>query len=471
MSKAAQPQKKLLPFTLAMLASVLSISGTLMTQFAVITWAWEATRSTIASGLITVTSFSAVVVVSVFSGALVDRWNRKKAIILTDIIGGVMTGFILVLHLTNHLQVWHLAVLGLVLGTLEAFQFPAYLASITLMVPSEQRNRANGMFQTSWSVAEIVSAALGGILFALIGLSGVLLIDLVSFAVIVVTISLIHIPQPEQVDEEPGSLLQDIIAGFRYILVRPGVLLTVLLFTSINVAYGTYQGIFRPMILVFTNNSEQTLGFALAAVSIGSVVGGSIATVWKGPKKRIPTILLSWCVMSAFGFVLAGLGLSLPIWLVGRFISGVISMIAVTLCFGVWQDNVEEHVQGRVFGIIRLLAQGSIPISAFVATFLVQEVVGPAMQPGQSLANLVGGLFGTGEGSAMSLVMVSAGLIFGILLPLLGFMIPAIRNADSHAPVVEKQEMRPETVLPVSPQASLDLATLAQTEVESHIHE
>jgi MFS family permease len=446
MPKALPSHPGLRPFILAMLASMLSISGTLMTQFAVITWAWQTTGSAIASGLITVTSFSAVVGVSLFSGALVDRWNRKKAIILTDIIGGVTTGLILVLHQTNQLQVWHLAILGLILGTLEAFQFPAYLASITLMVAPEQRNQANGIFENAWSVAEVVSVALGGILFALIGLVGVLLIDMASFAVIVVTISLIHIPQPEPTGEEPGSLLQDIVAGFRYLLTRPSVLLTVLLFTSINVAYGAYQGVFRPMILVFTNNSEQSLGFALAAVSIGSIVGGSIASIWKGPKKRIPTILLSWCGVSAFGFVLAGLGRSLPIWLLGRFMAGAINMIAVTLSFAIWQEQVDEHVQGRIFGIIRLLSQGSVPISAFLATFLVQVVVGPAMQPGQGLANLVGGLFGTGEGSAMSLVMVSTGLVFGILLPLLGFLIPAVRNADNPVPV-ESKTAQPATSL------------------------
>ncbi|QBD77395.1 MFS transporter [Ktedonosporobacter rubrisoli] len=431
MSKASSSHTWYRPFALAMFASMLSISGTLMTQFAVITWAWQTTGSTIASGLITVTSFSAVVGVSLFSGALVDRWNRKKAIIVTDIIGGITTGLILLLHQANQLQIWHLAILGLVLGTLEAFQFPAYMASITMMVEPEQRSRANGMFETAWNLAEIISAALGGILLALIGLDGVLLIDLASFAVIVLAISLIHIPQPESTGEVPGSLLLDVVAGFRYLLVRPSVLLTVLLFTSINVAYGTYQGVFRPMVLVFTHNSEQILGFALAAVSIGNLIGGIFATIWKGPKKRIPIILLSWSVMSSFGFVLAGLGRSLPLWLVGRFMAGVLNMIAVTLSSAIWQDNVDEHVQGRVFGIIRLISQGTVPISAFLATFLVQIVIGPAMQPGQGLANLVGGLFGTGDGASMSLAMVSTGLIFGVLLPLVGFLIPAIRNLDS----------------------------------------
>lgn len=449
MQNVSQSQKGLLSFTIAMIASVLSISGTLMTQFAVIVWAWQSTGSTTATGLVTVLAFLSVVTVSIFSGALIDRWNRKKAIIVTDAIGAMTTGLILLLHLTNSLQVWHLAILGVMMGVLEAFQFPAYLASITQMVPQEQRSRANGMFQSSWSVAEIVAGALGGILFAAIGLTGVLIIDLLTFAIIITTISLIRIPQPERTESEQCSLVQDILEGFRYLLTSSNVLWTVLIFTSVDVAFGAYEGLFRPMVLVLTGNNERILGLALAAVSVGSVVGGGLMTLWKGPKNRIPMILLCWSVMSVFGFIIAGLGRALPIWLIGRFFAGVIGTIAVVLSFAIWQDKVEESIQGRVFSIIRLVVQISIPISAFVTILLADHMVRPAMQPGQPLANILGWLFGTGSGAAMSLILVTTGAIFGVIVPLLGFLIPAIRNADKN-PDQSQELVTPEPALAVA---------------------
>lgn len=430
MENDSQSRKGLGPFSLAMCASVLSITGTEMTQFAVIAWAWQQTRSTMATGLVTIVGFVTVIIVSIFSGALVDRWNRKRTIIATDSLGALATLAILVLFLTDNLQVWHLIILGLSLGIMEAFQFPAYLSSITQMVRPEQRGKANSMFQLSWNLAEIAAAALAGFVFMQFGLGGVLIIDLITFSLMVVTIALIRIPQPERSEETIGSLRQEIVDGFRYLFNKRSVLWTVLIFTSINVAFGAYQGLFRPMILSFTSDNESTLGLALAAVSAGSVAGGFLMTVWSGPKNRIPIILISWSVMSLFGFVIAGLGRSLPIWLVARFCAGIFSNIALALSFAIWQDQVEESVQGRVFSIIRLMVQVSIPVSAFLTAALADYLVEPAMQAGGVLAPVFGWLVGTGSGTGMSLILIITGIIFGVAFPLLGFLKPAIRNAD-----------------------------------------
>lgn len=143
--------------------------------------------------------------VSIFSGALVDRWNRKLTIIATDIMGVIASAVILLLFLSDGLQIWHLVILGVILGVLEAFQFPAYFASITQLVPQEQRAKANSLFQTSWSLAEIISAALAGVLFVTIGLEGILIIDLLSFVVIIGAIAFLRIPQPEKTEEAPSS--------------------------------------------------------------------------------------------------------------------------------------------------------------------------------------------------------------------------------------------------------------------------
>lgn len=437
MSDTTTPALKgLHAFTIVIGASILSLSGTAMTQFAVITWAWQTTRSATVASLVTVFSFASVALCSIFSGALIDRWNLKKSIMTTDAIGLVASGLVLLLYLTNTLQAWHLAVLGCVLGLLEAFQFPAYLASITQMVPQEQRTRANGLFQTSWHIAEIVSAALAGILFALIGLQGILLIDIASFGLIIATVAAVHIPQPVGEQSVGSTLIKEILEGFRYLFSHGALLWTVLVFTSTNVAYGVYQGLFRPFVLVFTNNNEQVLGFTLAALSVGSVVGGAFMAWWKGPKKRIPLIILSWSAMSLLNFVVAGLVRSLWLWLGALAAAGFAGAIALALSFSIWQDTIEEGKQGRVFSIIRLLVQISIPGAAFLASLLTDNVLGPATRPGHPLAQALGGLIGTGSGAAMSLLLVGAGLIFGVLLPLGAFFIPAVRRAEQPVAVV-----------------------------------
>ncbi len=427
---AQQPKSGLSTFAIAMIASLISLTGTQMTQFAVITWAWNTTGSTATTGLITVAIFATIVVVSVFAGALVDRWNRKLVIIITDAIGLLSSAMILFLYLTSNLQVWHLALLGIILGILESFQFPAYLASITEMVTEEQRGRANAMFQLSWSISSIVSLSLAGILFATIGISGILIVDIGTFIVIMTTISFSHIPQPDRTSVQSHSLMKEIVEGFQYILARPALLGTVLVFASINIAYGAYQGLIRPMILAFTANNALILGQALAAVAVGSVVGGILMSIWHGPKNKVPMMLIAWALTSFCEYVLIGLGRSLLFWLIVGFLQGIFSTIARTLIFTIWQANVASSIQGRIFGIIRLIVQVSIPISVLITTQLADHLIEPAMHPGKPLSHIFGGLLGTSDGSGMSLVLITMGIIFGIAFPLAGFLVPAIRKAD-----------------------------------------
>lgn len=431
-TQSGERQKSLIPFGFAMVAFLISQAGSQMTQFAVITWAWQLTGSTVATGLMTVLDYTTVVLLSVIAGALIDRWNRKRVIIATDIAGFIASGVVLLLYTFHLLQPWHLALFGMVFGVTGAFQFPAYLASITEMVSQENRARANGMFQLTWSISGVTSVALAGILFAVIGVTGILFIDLFTFLYVIVTIGVIRIPQPEQNgDEQTGSLWQDVVEGFRYLFGRPGLLGTVLIFTSYNVAFGAYLGLFRPMVLTLTSNNEATLGLALASVGIGSILGGLLMTVWGGPKgNRIPLLLLSWCLDSFFAFVIGGLGRNLVVWLIAGFFMGFFTDVAMSPTFAIWQDTIDPTKQGRVFGIIRLVFQGSIPIATAVATFLFDRLVGPSMQAGGSLTFFFGWLLGTGTGAGMSLLLIAFGLVFGMVLPLLCFFIPVIRKVD-----------------------------------------
>jgi DHA3 family macrolide efflux protein-like MFS transporter len=432
----------LLSFSIAMTACGISVTGTLMTVLGVTIWAWQVTGSAFASGLLTSINYGVAVVLGVLAGAIVDRWSRKFSIILTDIMGALTSGVILFLLVTHHLQVWHLIVFGFILGIQDAFQYPAYFACITMVVSEEQRTRANAMYQmASWSIPNVASAVLAGLLYAFVGLQGILVIDIVTFIVIIGAISCLHIPQPEATAGKSASLLHDIIDGFRYLLRRSRLIWTVLIFTFINVAYGAYLGVFRPMILSLTSNNTVTLGIVLSTVGIGSIVGGVIMGIWPGPKKKVPLMLIGWSLMSACAFVLTGFGRSLYIWVVAAFLQGFFNDIALPLTFAIWQSHIHPAIQGRIMGIVRLVFQGSIPISMVLFTALADRVIVPAMQPGKALASLFGSFLGTGPGPAFALVLIVPGLIFGVFFPLSGFLIPAVRNADDVIQVVESTDM------------------------------
>ena len=164
-------------FTIVWVGQVVSLLGSGMTWFALTIWAWEVTGTATALALVAFFSFGPTVLLSPIAGVVVDRWNRKLIMIASDAAAGLMTVFVLLLHATGHLQVWHLYATGAIAGAFQALQFPAYSAAVTTMLPKEQYGRANGMLSLAESAGGVFAPLAGGILLGIVGLGGILVIE------------------------------------------------------------------------------------------------------------------------------------------------------------------------------------------------------------------------------------------------------------------------------------------------------
>src|SRR5579871_6607292 len=131
---------------------LVSLLGSAMTQFALTIWAYEKTKSATALALVTFFSFGPAILLSPLTGALVDRWNRKLMMMFSDIAGCISTSTVFILYTTGHLEIWHLYVAGALVGIFSTFQWPAYSAAITTMLPKNQYARASGMLGLADSV-------------------------------------------------------------------------------------------------------------------------------------------------------------------------------------------------------------------------------------------------------------------------------------------------------------------------------
>lgn len=434
-----QTKKGLWSFAIMMIGSLLSSTGTQMTQFALIAWVYEETGSALSAGILATASYGSVIIASIFAGAFVDKFSRKRLIILTDIISALATAVLLTMHSMNVLSAIVLIVYGMVRGVVGSVQFPAYLSSITMMVPPDQRSRANGMYQTAFSLSTTISPALAGTLLGFMNIEKIFLIDILTFLIIIGTLLFIKIPESVRTPEESqGSILSDTVEGFRYLFARASLLGFVLVLTFFNIAFGAYEGLYRPMVLEFTDNNVKIAGWALMGYGIGNVVSGVFMTIWKGPKNRVPLTLIAWALCGFFGFMVGGFGRTLPVWIISGFLQGIFNNVAVVLTVGIWQSKVETSFQGRVFGIMKLVAQVTIPIAVFVMTFISDKIAVPLFEQDRALSDLFGGVLGEGPGAGMSFVLILSGLLFGVISPLIMFLIPALRNADkTEEPPVE----------------------------------
>jgi DHA3 family macrolide efflux protein-like MFS transporter len=422
-------------FAAVWFGQVISLLGSAMTWFALTIWAYELTGRATALALIGFFAFGPTVLLSPLAGALVDRWNRKLVMLLSDLTAGLATLSVLSLYIIGNLQIWHLYVVGVLAGTFQAFQYPAYAAAVTVMVPKEHYARASGMLQLAWSASSVFAPLLAGVLLGAIGIAGIMTIDLITFLFAIGALLWVRVPQPPVSEEglrSRGSIWKESVYGFRYIWKRPSLLSLQLLFAAGNlIDYGGFI-LFAPMILARTGNNEMVLGGVQSVGAVGGVIGAAILSVWGGPRRRIHGVLAGW-MLASLGMVLMGLGQGLVIWMLASFAYTFFEPIVNGSDQAIWQAKVAPDVQGRVFSTQMLISNITMPLAMLLAGPLADQVFEPAMMPGGGLAASFGWLVGVGPGAGMALLIVIAGILGG-MLPLVGYGLRMVRNVESILP-------------------------------------
>jgi MFS family permease len=355
---------------------------------------------------------------------------------ISDLAAGLMTVVVFLLYISGNLEIWHLYVTGFIAALFEPFQWPAFSAAMSTMVPKEQYGRANGLVSLADSVSTIVAPLAAGVLLVAIGLGGILAIDIATFVFAVGSILLVAIPQPARSAEgeaSRGSLWQDSIYGFRYIWRRKSLFGIQLTFTISNFFGAMAMILIAPMILARTDYNSLALGTVQSAMGVGGVAGGLAMSIWGGPRPRIHGVLAGFIIAGVFGNALMGVGQTLPVWVV----AGFITLLTLPFVNGsnqsIWQAKVAPDLQGRVFATRRLIAQIAGPIGLLLAGPLADRVFEPAMMVGGALAATWGWLVGVGPGAGMALLIVVTGLL-SAMAGVVGYATPTIRNAEALMP-------------------------------------
>jgi DHA3 family macrolide efflux protein-like MFS transporter len=423
-------------FVVIWIGQFFSLLGTSMTRFALTIWAFQMTGEATALALVGFFSFAPSVIFSPIAGALVDRWNRKLVMILSDLAAGLSTVVILLLYVTGRLEIWHLYVAGAFTGLFEAFQFPAFSAAMSVMVPKAQYGRANGLVSLADSATIIVAPVLAGILLTMIGIGGVMAIDVVTFVLAIAAVLMVTVPQPARSAEgaaATGDLWSESLYGFRFIGQRKSLLGVQLTFTISNFFDAIGMILIAPMILARTGNNELILGTVQSALGVGGLVGGLLMAGWGGPKRRIHGVLLGFIGSNLLGMVPLGLGQGVVVWSVAAFVLFFFIPLINNSNQALWQAKVAPDVQGRVFATRRLIAQISAPLGMLIAGPLADQIFEPAMQSDTWLSTVFGPIFGAGPGAGMALLIVIVG-VMGITAGLVGYAVRVIREVDTLLP-------------------------------------
>jgi MFS transporter, DHA3 family, macrolide efflux protein len=423
-------------FTIVWAGQLISVLATSMTSFALTIWMFNATHSATAMGILAVAFVVPNLVVAPFAGALVDRYNRKLMMMVSDLVCTLATLSILILQANGNLQSWHLYMTAAVRGFGAAFQLPAYYAAISGMIPKEKYGRANGMMSLIEFAPAVFSPILAGLLLPGIGLTGILIIDVLTFGIAVIALLAVHIPAVVKTVEgqaASGNLLKEAVYGFQYIFARPGLLGLLLTFLALNLFIGLSESVMAPMILTRTNSSSSGLAAVESAAAVGGVIGGVIMSVWGSFKRRFHTLVVGWIINALFGMILFGLGRSVWVWIPAVLISLIVYPITGGASQAIWQAKVAPDVQGRVFSARRMIAWLADPITPIAAGLLADKVTEPAMRTQGGFAKAFAWLVGSAPGSGMAVQYVLSGVAF-ILVVVIAWSIPVVRNVEGNLP-------------------------------------
>ena len=433
-----QPRKRpsgMLGFSLVWLGQIISVIATNMTAFGMTIWVFQKTGSVTALGLVQVFFITPFLLISPIAGVMVDRHNRKTMMMISDLVAGLATVGVLILQGLGLLQVWHLYIAAAFQGLGNAFQWPAYSAAISTMVSKEQYGRANGMMSLVDAGPGVIAPLLAGALLPFIGLTGILLIDVVTFVLAILVLLVVHVPNPPRSAEgqQPrGGILKEAAFGFRYIFARPSLLGLQMVFFFGNLFGGIWFILLAPMVLARTGNNSLVLGSVQTVGAVGGVAGGIIMSAWGGFKRRVHGVLGGWLWTGLFG-ALVGIAGGLPYWMAGMALAFIVGPLINGSNQAIWQAKVPPDLQGRVFSARRLIAWLTNPVSPLIAGILADRVFEPAMRGDGALASMFAWLVGTGPGTGMALLLIITSLLCGVV-GLAGYFVPAIRNAETILP-------------------------------------
>jgi DHA3 family macrolide efflux protein-like MFS transporter len=424
---------RLTAFATVWFGQFVSVIGSGLTSFALGVWTFERTGSATQFALIGLFAVLPRVVLSPLAGTIVDRWDRRRAMIVSDAGAGFSTLVLVLLLFADRLEIWHIYLIVGVSAAFSTVQWPAYAAATTTLVPKKDLGRANGMIQFGQAAAEILAPAVAGVLVQTIRLQGVILIDFATFVLAIITLLLVRFPQPPSTaagESGSTSLRQEITFGWTYISARPGLLGLLLFLTVVNFLWGMVGALITPMILGFT--TSDVLGVIISIAGVGMLTGSLVMSIWGGLQRRINGVL-GFEFLSGICFLLMGLRPSFWPVAIGAFGAHVTIAIVFGSNQAIWQSKVAPDVQGRVFAAQQMMAKAASPLAYLLAGPLADNLCEPLLATTGSLAGNVGQIIGSGPGRGIGLLFIMMGLV-KMAVVVAGYAHPRIRFVEDELP-------------------------------------
>ncbi len=431
----------------------LSMLGSSMSSFALSIWIFTETGNTTPLMIVGVMMMLPHMFLGSVGGVIADRLNRKMLIVFSDAMQAIPTLLLMLAFFTGNFALWMLYIAAFIQGLFAMIQNPAIYASVTMLVPDEQRDKANAILEILAPAAGLAAPVLGGLLYAIIGVSGILAIDVVSFLIAVGVIAMVHIPQPEQSTESKaskGNIWQEMRGGFDFLWQRKPLLLLSVYFLLVNFLTTGIWRLMTPYALARLDYNEELVGIVAACASFGLVTGGLVPIVWKATQKRIHT-MMPLMIFACIGLMVYAGSQTFLMMIIVAFMLMLPYKWTNALSSSIRQSKIPPDMQGRIAGLTTQISYFAIPLTMLITGPLVDNLLIPLTE--QSSWEDFAPFFGTGEAGGIALYIFGGGLSL-LIVSILFYSTPLFRHMeDSLIDYVAEEKQPSATDLQPAPAA------------------
>lgn len=404
--------KKLKTFYILWSTQGLSQLGSAMTGFALTLWLYEKTGSALSTAALTICTYAPYVLMSIFAGAISDKYDKKKTMLVCDALAALTTVTVFILYRTDRLAVWHLYAVNAVSGLMNTVQQPASEVATTLVVPKEYYQKTSALQSLSRSVIAIGNPLLASALYGLAGLNAVIAVDLATFAVaFLALLLLIRLPEVRREAGQEERVLKLAREGLRFLRNNPLVLDVILFMSGVNLIASAFDAVLPALVIPRAGNA--VLGVVTSCSGVAMVLGSMLATAMPRPKNRVRVIYLTMLFSLGTENFLLAFSREPVLWCVGQVIGWLFVPVMGANQNVIMRNSIPVELQGRVYACRNTLQFFTIPIGLALGGFMVDSVCEPFMSA-NGANGLLTALFGAGKGAGAALMMFVLG-VAGVL--------------------------------------------------------
>ncbi|MFR4163771.1 MAG: MFS transporter [Paraclostridium sordellii] len=356
-------------FFLLWQGQMVSVLGDVFYLMALNFWMLEITGSTALMGMLSAVTMLPKTILGPFAGVFVDRWDRKKLIVLTDLIRGVIVTFVGIAGVMGFIQVWMVFIVGIISGICAAFFNPAINSSRPDIVPEDKLLKANSVTSLAQSGMDMIGNAVGGVLYVLIGAPYMFLLNGISYLFSAFTEIFITIPKVKR-EEKEITFIEDFKLGIKF-LNNFKVYKKMFICSSIINFFGNAGMI---LLIPYFKETEflgtQKYGFAMMVLAMGMVFGSILLSI-KGIKRENKFKVFNISLVSCTTLLLVAIITNnyivlLLCWLFGFFFNVIFNTIFSTAAM----STIPSDIRGKVMAITSAISMGLVPIGQLLAGVL-----------------------------------------------------------------------------------------------------